>query len=286
MRCILLLLLLLLLLAAVSAALPDRQSQQQQHQLPVYFINLDRRQDRKKYMEEQLDALPKSMFYVERWRASDGVKVSEEHLKLFNNSDFMDLHVDRANKIMGCALSHFTLWKHVVARGDPFAVVLEDDATLSQGFAEGVQVLKRDIPMTSKSTVLVRIGLGAFQAKLAELIPVEAVPEDIGLIGTVNYKHWPFPMDNNYNPAIYSQRYPNELPDSIRKCREEVQPCTIAYLITLEGARSLVQHVESNGFPKAVDIFMNDFLIARDRHYITDRILATTTFLKFGSDID
>ena len=115
-----------------------------------------------------------------------------------------------------------------------------------------------------------RIGLGAFQAKLAELIPVEAVPEDIGLIGTVNYKHWPFPMDDNYNPAIYSQRYPNELPDSIRKCREEVQPCTIAYLITLEGARSLVQHVESNGFPKAVDSFMNDFLIARDRHYITD----------------
>ena len=61
---------------------------------------------------------------------------------------------------------------------------------------------------------------------------------------------------------------------------------TIAYLITLEGARSLVQHVESNGFPKAVDSFMNDFLIARDRHYIADRILATTTFLKFGSDID
>ena len=66
-------------------------------------------------------------------------KVSEEHLKLFNNSA-MDLHVDRANKIMGCAVT--SLWKHVVARGDPFAVVLEDDATLSQGFAEGAQVLK------------------------------------------------------------------------------------------------------------------------------------------------
>ena len=99
-------------------------------QLPVFYINLDSRQDRRAFMEEQFGRLGMA---AERFPAVTMDKVPPElvarhadprHLWPVSNGD------------LACGLSHQAIWRVMVEGRVPAALILEDDALLSDGIRD------------------------------------------------------------------------------------------------------------------------------------------------------
>ena len=96
----------------------------------IYCINLERSKERKAGMEAQF--LDQNL-EVEFFKAFDGreMDITEEHMK------------ERTNPgEYGCLLSHFEIWKDMVAKGHEKAVILEDDIQLPPNFESKLKNLK------------------------------------------------------------------------------------------------------------------------------------------------
>lgn len=85
----------------------------------VYYVNLDRRPDRRNHFESQVP-------WATRVRAREGLE--EEMWSLFDPS------VSLKPGEYGCAASHVDVWQHIAEGEDASAFVFEDDANISEGF--------------------------------------------------------------------------------------------------------------------------------------------------------
>ncbi len=98
----------------------------------TFIVNLLRRTDRKEEMEKTMDKAGMSAYeFIE---AVDGSKleVTDEITELFAGNDF-----GSRKGVIGCALSHYGLWKQLAADdANPFYTIFEDDVTLAEGFKE------------------------------------------------------------------------------------------------------------------------------------------------------
>ena len=98
--------------------------------LPVFLINLDRRPDRRDYMEAQLAAMD---LPVTRISAKDAEVVPDAEIA---REVALSGHLIRMGRGSQCnALNHFEIMRRLVAGGAPAAVVLEDDIELSPDLA-------------------------------------------------------------------------------------------------------------------------------------------------------
>lgn len=98
--------------------------------LPVFLINLDRRPDRRAFMEEQLAAMGLD---CERISAKDAETVSDAEIA---REVALSDHLIRMGRGSQCnALNHFEIMRRLVAGAAPAAVVLEDDIELSPDLA-------------------------------------------------------------------------------------------------------------------------------------------------------
>jgi glycosyl transferase family 25 len=88
--------------------------------IPAFLINLDRSQDRLRYMQAQADRIG---LQVERFPAIDGSAVPD-HLR----SQFAGSRLTRGQ--VGCYASHLCLHERVVRDDLSYALILEDDAEL------------------------------------------------------------------------------------------------------------------------------------------------------------
>ncbi len=93
--------------------------------LPIYYINLATRPDRRRFMEEQLQRLGLAGIRIEAATPSD---ISAEEAALY-----CDPHkpVYLRPKELACTLSHERVWQSMLDARHPRALVLEDDAELS-----------------------------------------------------------------------------------------------------------------------------------------------------------
>ena len=94
-------------------------------------INLKRRPDRKEAMTKLFkDAEFTDYEFVD---AVDGkeLKATTELKKLFDGNDF-----GSRVGVLGCALSHYNLWKSLLASNDDYYVILEDDVSVTPKFKE------------------------------------------------------------------------------------------------------------------------------------------------------
>jgi glycosyl transferase, family 25 len=91
----------------------------------VFLINLDRSRTRLQHMETQASRLGLAF---ERVPAVEGANVPD-----WLRSEFDTPHAMSAGEV-GCYASHLVVAQHVVARGLPYAVVLEDDVALAPDF--------------------------------------------------------------------------------------------------------------------------------------------------------
>ncbi|MBP7000942.1 glycosyltransferase family 25 protein [Amaricoccus sp.] len=98
--------------------------------LPVFLINLDRRPDRRAYMEGQLAAMGLS---PTRIPAKDAETVSDAEIAA---EVALSDHLIRMGRGSQCnALNHFEIMRRLVASDAPAAITLEDDIELSPDLA-------------------------------------------------------------------------------------------------------------------------------------------------------
>ncbi|MFC3704807.1 glycosyltransferase family 25 protein [Devosia honganensis] len=93
--------------------------------LPIYYINLDSRPDRRAFMEAQLASLG---LEGTRVSAATPADLTPEEVALY--CDGRKPRYLRC-KELACSLSHERVWKRMVTAGNRWALVLEDDAELS-----------------------------------------------------------------------------------------------------------------------------------------------------------
>jgi GR25 family glycosyltransferase involved in LPS biosynthesis len=106
-----------------------------------FVVNLLRRTDRKEAVETAFEAA--NITNYEFYEAVDGSKLepTEEITKLFANNDF-----GSRKGFIGCALSHYYLWKQLKADPQtPFYTIFEDDITLCEGFKEKMEAAQTDL---------------------------------------------------------------------------------------------------------------------------------------------
>lgn len=131
----------------VSSSKPDLPSsppipsiQVQKKEAFIKILNLKRRPDRREKITEELNKHKVPEEYYEWISSIDGKELTPtwELKKLFQGNDF-------GNRIgfIGCALSHYSLWKELVK--DPqhqFYMIMEDDFTLCPDFKNKMEHLK------------------------------------------------------------------------------------------------------------------------------------------------
>ncbi len=93
--------------------------------IPSFIINLERDSQRRDRMMKQFDRL--GNFLPILVPAVDGRMIGESVGALLTD----DLSWFQNKGAIGCFLSHVTVWELAAKRDDPFVVVLEDDADLS-----------------------------------------------------------------------------------------------------------------------------------------------------------
>lgn len=98
----------------------------------IKVVNLERRKDRREKMAQVLD-VPYDIY-----KAVDGssLKITPEIMNLFMGNDF-----DNRKGVIGCALSHYSLWKQLVADSVDYYVVLEDDITVTTDFKTKIDTI-------------------------------------------------------------------------------------------------------------------------------------------------
>lgn len=106
----------------------------------VYIINMDRATERMAEMARQCEAL--GIPYV-RVPAVDGSKVSDAVLQRVATPACRRFCTA---SMVGCALSHMSVWRAAVAAGHERVLVLEDDAVLVDGFVDKLRQALEDVP--------------------------------------------------------------------------------------------------------------------------------------------
>ncbi|MBR3085715.1 MAG: glycosyltransferase family 25 protein [Kiritimatiellae bacterium] len=101
----------------------------------AFYINLDRRPERRAFMERQFERLG---LECERVEGGDGRAMPEaEREKAVSRFRWWCARGYRARDgEIGCALSHQSVYRRMVAEKIPFACILEDDIELSGRFPE------------------------------------------------------------------------------------------------------------------------------------------------------
>ncbi|HEV2516944.1 MAG TPA: glycosyltransferase family 25 protein [Devosia sp.] len=96
----------------------------------VYVINLARRPDRRAFMQQQADRLGLQFDYIDAVDArTDAPEFTEIEVQA-------GLHGRISRGDLACTLSHRKFWRLFLASGEPYAVVLEDDAILADDCAQ------------------------------------------------------------------------------------------------------------------------------------------------------
>jgi GR25 family glycosyltransferase involved in LPS biosynthesis len=99
----------------------------------VFIVNLLRRTDRKEKMENEFEKAGISELEYEFFEAIDGkdLECSDEIITLFKGNDF-----GSRKGFLGCALSHYNLWKQLLESKCDYYTIFEDDINLCDGFKE------------------------------------------------------------------------------------------------------------------------------------------------------
>lgn len=199
--------------------------------LAVHLINLDKRTDR---LERFNKNHPDLEHVVRRFPAVNGrtLKLTPELCKLLANNKF-----GWKKGVVGCTLSHYNVWKQIVRDGSKFALCLEDDVVLKPGWREAINAaFEHGLP--SDIDVLYLGGaLPPNRAAMPACIAATSVPGVSRFIPNRVF----VPTDA---PAHVKTNY--------------FHMCAYAYILTLEGARKLLNIVEKEGLTRVSDHMLCD----------------------------
>ena len=109
---------------------------------PIFVISLARDVERRAAMRQEL-----AEFDFQFFDAVDGDKLDEASYRHRMQTDWWRIMRGRelAPGQIGCLLSNYALWQHLVETKTPYAIILQDDARLEDGFAAIIEeIMKAD----------------------------------------------------------------------------------------------------------------------------------------------
>jgi len=223
----------------------------------MYYINLDKRPDRNEHFLHECNKARIPPNKVKRFSGFDGDTYSfqEKDLALFKNADFIGLYNEK--KLMGNQLSHYFILKEMVEKKYNSIVIFQDDVLFRHDFMFQLNKVISHLPEDAE---IIYIGFHKFAAN-AHFVPWDLTSkDDFDEIGSVKVN------------------------ESICYLKNDMNPCSLAYLVTLQGAISLIDYFEKNGFLRATDGNYNDYLTNKHIFYGSNVVLCTGN-PQLGSDI-
>lgn len=215
--------------------------------ISLAFINLDRRPDRRESVERQLEEQKVEPIY--RYAAKDArvYKFTEDEVSVFSKADFLrDERI--ARPIMCNFLSHYDLWDFMEEKKIQKMVILQDDVVVKPNFWSYVYSMSLYLPDDAEV-----VWLG--------------IPEQVSL--------------RNFH-RVTGEQWMTPVTPYVSRLHSSVNPCSLAYLVTLQGAKRLKEYAQTRGVHRALDAWMNEYL--RNKFYVSSEIIATSN-PDFGSDI-
>ncbi len=107
---------------------------------PIFVVSLERETERRDFMRSQLASLSLDFQIFD---AVDGSRLDEGDYRDRWQGDWWK--VMRGRELspgeIGCFLSHYALWKRMVATGEEHAVIMEDDVIVGQGYSDVVRAV-------------------------------------------------------------------------------------------------------------------------------------------------
>ena len=162
------------------------------HPIDIFYINLDRRTDRRSWMDSHLTDAGVT---AHRWPACDGTKANTQEMiehGLLTPRAVADIHTPVEQKVFGvtmtvgaagCAQSHVSLWQHVARQpSDRLTVILEDDVRVEWS---RLQPFLRDVP---DDWDILYLGSGQYTTtdeKLSSSAKYAGVSHAYGLFGYI-----------------------------------------------------------------------------------------------------
>ena len=189
----------------------------------ISLINLDRRKDRLNTFYENNPGL---LGFVERVKAVDGkeIKLDRQLIKLFRANNF-----SWKKSVMGCALSHYNIWKQLVNENSPKInnyLVLEDDVRF----------------------------INTYQADMINSL--KNLPEDwdvlyLGGVLPVNRENYPNVLEKikgNWYSIV-----PNPCFSGNGQNIPIFHHCTYSYIVNRKGATKLLEIIKEDGIFTSLD---------------------------------
>ena len=185
----------------------------------AYVLNLLRRTDRKEAVEVAMDAAGVKDGDYEFFEAIDGKELvlTDDIGKLFMGNDF-----GSRRGVIGCALSHYTLWKQLMADAtNEYYTIFEDDITLVDGFKAKWDSAKgaADAGNGKADTDMIFLG---YHVREENKSTITAVPE-------------------------------NPIEDKIPLKKDVYIGGFYGYIITKKGAKKLLDYISQNGIRHGID---------------------------------
>ncbi|HEY6630054.1 MAG TPA: glycosyltransferase family 25 protein [Rhizobiaceae bacterium] len=230
----------------------------------AFYINLDKRTDRRAFMDAQLAGL---VIEVERLPATTPETISpEDILPLSLKADDQTLSPPE----MAISISHFRAWKRMLDEGHPRVLVLEDDVLVSSrlpAFLEAIEAGNNRIGILRLETRLSEVclhrrverGPGGFKLHL----PLDFEPGAAGYVISADYaarilrspKRFSMPIDD----VLFSLKSPFRDTSAIRTavpalvlCRNEksAEYDVPESILASDAQDSRIMRTEGTLFPK------------------------------------
>lgn len=217
----------------------------------MYLINLDSAEDRRNHFLSQAVKFG-GEFDLIRFPAINGLtyQFSEKELSMFENykTQWFYFLENVRKKIMGNQLSHYYVLNDVIKNNRPYALVVQDDV-----------VFKEDFP--------------SYIIQVLKCVPSDAEMINLGYHKEANGAH--FVSLDLKDPIVAHAHVKERITDGVCTFGPNINPCSLAYIITLKGAKNMVEYFNENGFAKETDHNFNLYLITKNIFYASIPILCT-----------
>lgn len=134
--------------------------------MKAFLLNLDKDADRLAAADQQLKTLG---IQYERVSAVYGKDLTQDQLRECFNPFRARLYkgVKSSLGIIGCTLSHLSVYKRMIDEDIPVALIMEDDLRLSPGFTFALKYVENNIDMNQRQVILFSDHRGGVHTRIS-----------------------------------------------------------------------------------------------------------------------
>jgi GR25 family glycosyltransferase involved in LPS biosynthesis len=246
----------------------------QERDIPIKIVNLKRRPDRREESISKLASAGIMEHVYEFVDAVDGAQIvpTPEMKRLFQGNDF-----GSKRGVIGCALSHYHLWKQLLADSNhEFYLIMEDDFDLGPHFKRAIHALHDEC--VNRDVIF--MGYHMFSEKR------DAVKHIYNRDLVLNTELKAKKKDVDPDPDSDSESNYYGLDLSVDPLNKDLYiGATHCYSVNKNGAKLLIQYIDANGIKHGIDYLMK---IANNglECYETQPHLALADWNESGKQID